>query len=493
VSAIIRPRASLRRTTALSALLMLCARQSFAQVPTTTPASSAVRQAVSGALLRPAALSEFSSARIQLGTASPSNEPSSVSFLGTLERFSLLKEARSVRTVNLSLDVASKAALRSPFELLGKKVVLTYYALSEGLPRSEYFGFRTVDSQEPIYLAADVASHSVTGYALLDHRSYEIRPVKEGGSSHLLVEIPQLPPYREGTRVDAGDPEAGDSTHATLARTSASRAPTTSPTALDCSREHRAITVSAPLRIVFGFTAQADREARRSGAVFIRDQMHLDANGLEESLREAGITVEVRLINDGLRINYQEPGLAGDDPLKAEVVATTDSQDPELVSLRDLRKQLHGDIQVLIVNHDDDGSCGWARNIGVEAPQASVVVSYHCMTRKFTVMHEISHLLGARHDDDPTLKPPFALAFVHDTGEEPFVTLTGKDVDCRVQGTCARIMKLSDPYNSEIVHEKDVTGAVHDKAVTLGIPNVRDNACVVRQNIRRVVQFGDSL
>jgi peptidyl-Asp metalloendopeptidase len=51
------------------------------------------------------------------------------------------------------------------------------------------------------------------------------------------------------------------------------------------------------------------------------------------------------------------------------------------------------------------GLCGQAAGIGVSSSQAYFVMNPSCMTGNFTFVHEAGHLVGARHDNDPTTTP----------------------------------------------------------------------------------------
>lgn len=51
------------------------------------------------------------------------------------------------------------------------------------------------------------------------------------------------------------------------------------------------------------------------------------------------------------------------------------------------------------------GLCGQAAGIGVSSSQAYFVMNPSCMTGNYTFVHEAGHLIGARHDNDPTTTP----------------------------------------------------------------------------------------
>jgi hypothetical protein len=92
--------------------------------------------------------------------------------------------------------------------------------------------------------------------------------------------------------------------------------------------------------------------------------------------------------------------------------------------------------------------------------------------------HEIGRLLGAYHEDEPpSTKPLYARAFMHDTGNEPFVTLMGYERHRYKTAHCIRILYFSDP--NEPYH-----------GVMQGERGKSNNACEVRAHIGDVVRFG---
>jgi hypothetical protein len=53
----------------------------------------------------------------------------------------------------------------------------------------------------------------------------------------------------------------------------------------------------------------------------------------------------------------------------------------------------------------NSGLCGQARGIATSNANAYFVMSPNCLSGNYTFVHEAAHVVGARHDNDPTLSP----------------------------------------------------------------------------------------
>ena len=89
--------------------------------------------------------------------------------------------------------------------------------------------------------------------------------------------------------------------------------------------------------------------------------------------------------------------------------------------------------------------CGQAAAISATSSQAYFVMSPNCISGNFTFVHEAGHLMGARHDNDPTLTP---YAYGHGyviTSQNRRTVMAVNNGPC---STCTRIGAFSSPTNT---------------------------------------------
>lgn len=98
------------------------------------------------------------------------------------------------------------------------------------------------------------------------------------------------------------------------------------------------------------------------------------------------------------QVNYNDSGNSLTDINRLE--GTSDGYIDNIHSLRD---QYGADIVMLMVNSTD--ACGRASEIGANSAEAFAVTVNSCSIGNYTFAHEVGHLAGARHDNDPNSNP----------------------------------------------------------------------------------------
>jgi hypothetical protein len=88
------------------------------------------------------------------------------------------------------------------------------------------------------------------------------------------------------------------------------------------------------------------------------------------------------------------------------------------------------------------GLCGQAAGIGTSNANAYFVMNPSCLSGNFTFVHEAGHVVGARHDNDPTLTPfAYGHGFVI-TSQNRRTVMAVNNGPC---STCTRIGAFSSP------------------------------------------------
>jgi len=120
------------------------------------------------------------------------------------------------------------------------------------------------------------------------------------------------------------------------------------------------------------------------------------------SLQNSGINASVNLVQT-VQVNYNDSGNMYND-LNWLMNSNTVSS---------LRDQYGADIVKLLVA-SATGLCGTAAGIEVISDDAFAVTRNDCSVGNYTFAHEIGHLIGARHDNDPVSNPrAYAHGFVY--------------------------------------------------------------------------------
>ena len=116
--------------------------------------------------------------------------------------------------------------------------------------------------------------------------------------------------------------------------------------------------------------------------------------------------------------------------------------------MRALRTEKRADVVVLIV--DDASGCGLATRVA-----AGAVVHHSCAALSYSPVHEVGHIIRARHDLglDKNLSPfPYGHGYVHGT---KWRDIMSHKASC---GGCPRLPFFSNPTNKV---RGEPSGAIH--------------------------------
>ena len=147
-----------------------------------------------------------------------------------------------------------------------------------------------------------------------------------------------------------------------------------------------------------------------------------------------------------------------------------DKGDGYMDEIHGLRDKYKADVAVLIV--DDAEGCGLATRVHADAEDAFAVVHHECAASSYSLVHEIGHLIGARHEIamDKTMTPfPYGHGYVNGTKWRDIMSYKAS---C---GGCPRMPVWSSP-------------TVLVKGEPAGTPEL-DNARVISEQAARVAGF----
>lgn len=195
-----------------------------------------------------------------------------------------------------------------------------------------------------------------------------------------------------------------------------------------------------------------------------QDLIELAIEDANQSFRNSGIgNVRLRLVHS-YQTDYKESGTHFEHVFR---FADKDGVMDEVLALRETYK---ADVAVLIV-HDTNG-CGLAAGVAPPQERAFAVVSQECAATKYSIAHEIGHLIGARHDfalDDSTMPFSYGHGFV---SGKAWRTMMGYENTC---DGCPRLPIWSNPR-------------ILIRGVAAGDATA-DNARVISEQAARVAAF----
>lgn len=207
-------------------------------------------------------------------------------------------------------------------------------------------------------------------------------------------------------------------------------------------------------------------ETTNAAGLGLNTQINETIDKANLAYKNSGIFAKLRLVHTA-PANYRTSGSLANDLnwLRA---------DPVIANLRNLKG---ADVVAMFVEGGD--SCGRAAAIGATSELAYVVVDRNCAIGQYTLVHEIGHLIGARHDwaADPIEAPDRdahgLVSWRHDNIW--WRTVMAAEVQCQPIG-CERILYFSNP---NINYDIQPTG----------FAGVQNNARVHNANVWRLANF----
>ena len=138
--------------------------------------------------------------------------------------------------------------------------------------------------------------------------------------------------------------------------------------------------------------------------------------------------------------------------------------------VRKLRDEKRADIVGLIL--DSPSGCGLSTRVGADSEEAFFIAHHSCAGNTYTIVHEIGHIIGARHDRSiDANEAPFAYAHGYVNGSKWRDIMSYKE-SC---GDCPRIPFWSNP---RVLYKGEPTGTA-----------ATDNARIILEQAERVSNF----
>lgn len=198
----------------------------------------------------------------------------------------------------------------------------------------------------------------------------------------------------------------------------------------------------------------------------IQSLINASIQSTNETLHNSGINASVNLVHSA-QVNYTETG-----NMVTDINRLHGTNDGYMDVVHSWRDQYGADIVVLLTATGQ--YCGIAYWIEVPSSDAFAISRNDCSVGNYTFAHEIGHLIGGRHDNDPASSPR---AYAHGYVYSPAYWRTVMAV---VQSGINRIPYWSNP-------NKTYGG------VAMGTSNWNDNARVWNERAATVANFRSPL
>ena len=158
-----------------------------------------------------------------------------------------------------------------------------------------------------------------------------------------------------------------------------------------------------------------------------------------ESFRKSNLDhIKLRLVQ-AYQTNYVEQGTHFDHVWRFH------DKDGYMDEIHGLRDKYRADVAVLIV--DDANGCGLSTRVFASEDEAFSVVHHECAATTYSLVHEIGHLIGARHDlnmDDNTTPFAYGHGYVHGTQWRDVMSYKESCDGCQPVAGVVRPQRLSE-------------------------------------------------
>lgn len=268
-----------------------------------------------------------------------------------------------------------------------------------------------------------VASAGVlAGNVQVGSRVYQVRGRPDGTVFTTEVETAQLPP----------EAVAALRKRAYLENPCRAETPVSTPTNVD---------------VMVAYTAASEADVPQGSTMATEIELAIeDANAAYEA---SGLALRLTMVGPNTRYEYTESGF------QTDVDRLTATNDGHLDGVHALRDQHHADAVVLMVH--ESKYCGLASGIQDTistsfADEAFALVNLGCASSNHSFVHELGHLMGARHDPGVDSS---GTAYAHGLADAAhgFRTVMAYRDVCEAQGkSCPRIGMFSSPNLSHDGH-----------------------------------------